>query len=126
MNQGSLFGNNKIILVDELEALSGRYDRGGKTKISKLIQKTSFPIVLIATDAYDRSLKTLRKKSKLVKYTNPSHEDITKFLTSILDKEGLQYEKKSDKTPCKNKRRRRTRCTKRSSKRHVHTQDNDE
>lgn len=95
VNQGSLFGNNKIILVDELEALSGRYDRGGKTKISKLIQKTSFPIVLIATDAYDRSLKTLRKKSKLVKYTNPSHEDITKFLTSILDKEGLQYEKKA-------------------------------
>lgn len=92
INQGSLFGKSKIILVDELEALSGRYDRGGKTKIGKLIQKTSFPIVLVAVDAHDRSLKSLRKKSKLVEYKKPTHQELTQFLSDILDKEGVSYE----------------------------------
>lgn len=95
INQGSLFGKSKIILVDELEALSGRYDRGGKTKIGKLLQKTSFPIVLVAVDAYDRSLKSLRKKSKLVEYKKPSHQDLTHFLSSILEKENVEYEEKA-------------------------------
>lgn len=95
VNQGSLFGKSKIILIDELEALSGRYDRGGKTKIKDLIDKSSFPIVLIALDAYDRSLKKLRKKSKVIDYNEVGYKDIVTLFKRICKEENISYEEQA-------------------------------
>src|SRR3989344_2884547 len=68
LNQQSLFHKGKIILIDEIDNLSGTEDRGGSQALAKLIQKTSHPIVLTANDPYSQKLKDIRKKCELIEF----------------------------------------------------------
>lgn len=89
INQGSLFGNSKIILVDEAEGLSGIYDRGAIPAILKLQEKSSFPIVFVANDAYNQKLKEIRKKSELIEFEPLNIDEIKSILQKIIDKEQI-------------------------------------
>ena len=44
INQQSLFARRKLILVDEVDGLAGREDRGGVAAISALVEKSTFPV----------------------------------------------------------------------------------
>src|SRR3989344_9109110 len=57
--QASLFGTKKIILVDDVDSMSGKKDRGGVSEIAEVVAGTRFPIILTATDPYEDKLKTL-------------------------------------------------------------------
>ncbi|HEY9702458.1 MAG TPA: AAA family ATPase, partial [Allocoleopsis sp.] len=48
IKQQSLFGKSKIILIDEIDGLSGTNDRGGPSSIVKLIEESPFPVILTA------------------------------------------------------------------------------
>src|SRR3989344_4330822 len=50
--QASLFGRSKLILIDELDGLSGG-DRGGVQELARLIESSKFPIIITANDPYD-------------------------------------------------------------------------
>ena len=58
----------KIILVDEIDGLSGVKDRGGSQALAKLVEKSSFPIVMTANDVSLDKLSTLVKKSNVVEF----------------------------------------------------------
>ncbi|MFT4260887.1 MAG: replication factor C large subunit [Candidatus Woesearchaeota archaeon] len=90
INQGSLFGSSKIILIDEAEGLSGVYDRGASPTILKLASESKYPIIIIANDAYNNKLKALRKKSDLIEFKELSYEEVKKILEKISLKEQLQ------------------------------------
>ena len=66
IHQASLFSKGKIILIDEVDGLSGTKDRGGVKALCSLIAESSFPIVLTANDPWSSKLSPLRKKSKLI------------------------------------------------------------
>jgi len=68
INQQSLFSKGKIILVDEVDGLSGTKDRGGLQEIVRIIQKTSFPIILTATNPWDNKFSSVRGKSNLIAF----------------------------------------------------------
>ncbi|RLJ01257.1 MAG: replication factor C large subunit, partial [Candidatus Aenigmatarchaeota archaeon] len=59
--QMSLFRRGKIILVDEVDGIAGREDRGGVGALIKVIKESKFPIVLTANDPYDKKLAQLRQ-----------------------------------------------------------------
>jgi replication factor C large subunit len=92
IHQGSLFGTSKIILVDEVEGISGTSDRGGLTSLMKLVPESRYPIVVIAHDAYIDKLKDLRKESELIEFPPLSTQDIFTLLKRICDKEKVKYE----------------------------------
>ncbi|MEK6816418.1 MAG: AAA family ATPase, partial [Nanoarchaeota archaeon] len=60
--QMSLFSRGKIILVDEIDALSGMADRGCLQALAKIIETSRWPIILIADDPWDSKLADIRKK----------------------------------------------------------------
>ena len=66
--QRSLFAKSKLILVDEIDGLSGTKDRGGLQAITKLIEKSSFPIVLTATNPWHYKFNTLRRKTEMIEF----------------------------------------------------------
>ena len=66
VNQQSLFSKGKLILVDEIDGLSGQKDRGGIQSITKLIEKSSFPMILTATNPWGNKFNTLRRKCNLL------------------------------------------------------------
>ncbi len=92
LNQGSLFGTKKLILVDEVDGLSGMKDRGGLSALLKLVPNSRYPIVLIAHDAYDDKLKELRKESELIEFSQLTHEDILGLLKRICESEKIKFE----------------------------------
>ncbi len=92
LGQVSLFAKSKIILVDEIEGLSGTKDRGGLQALTKLIEKSPFPIVLTVQDAFDQKLSSLRKKCKLVEFNILSYGPIYENLRRVADSEGIEFE----------------------------------
>lgn len=92
LKQYSLFGKNKLILIDEIDALSGTKDRGGVPAIIKLIQGSAFPVILTANNPWDNKFSTLRKKCQLIEFAPLEYLSILQVLKNICDKERIKYE----------------------------------
>ncbi len=92
VKQVSLFGQKKLILVDEIDGLSGHQDRGGVGSIADVIKESNFPIILTANDAYSDKLKSLRAYCELVEFKQLSAIDILVRLREICAKENVKYE----------------------------------
>jgi len=90
--QASFFGGQKLILIDEVDGMSGNSDRGGVKEIGKIVSETRFPIVMTANDAYDQSIRSLRNKSKSIELGSVHTNSIAAFLRDILEEEGINYE----------------------------------
>ena len=83
VKQRSLFGQNKMIIIDELEGISGREDRGGLNELIKILNESSYPVVMITNQLYDDKLKTIRKHAELVGFKKLSEENVQRILRKI-------------------------------------------
>ncbi|MFB6116323.1 MAG: replication factor C large subunit [Candidatus Nanosalina sp.] len=90
--QASFFGGKKLILIDEVDGMSGNSDRGGVKEISTIVDETRFPVIMTANDAYDSSIRTLRNKSKTIKLDSVHTNSIAAHLRDILENEEIEYE----------------------------------
>ncbi|MBI2145698.1 replication factor C large subunit [Candidatus Woesearchaeota archaeon] len=66
--QMSLFNRGKVILIDEIDGISGQQDRGGVGAIQELIESSAFPVVMTANDPSDKKFAPLRKASFMVEF----------------------------------------------------------
>jgi len=87
----SLFHKGKIILLDEVDGISGN-DRGAVTSIIKLVKESSFPVILIANDPWKNKLKSLRNYCKLIKFSKVHSASIEKRLKEICKDEGIDFQ----------------------------------
>ncbi len=90
--QQSLFSKGKIVLVDEIDGLAGREDRGGMAALIRIIEKTGFPVVLTATNPWDYKFNKLRRKCNLIELDALNYMDIGEVLVGICSKEKIKYE----------------------------------
>ena len=91
IKQASLFGKDKIILIDEIDGINAE-DRGGLQELLKELENSNYPIVLIANDPWDSRLKNLRKKCKLIEFNTLDHLTIMQILKDISKKENLKLD----------------------------------
>ena len=91
--QKSLFKKGKVILVDEVDGLSSRKDRGGLPELISLIDGSQFPVIVTANNIWDKNFNDLRKKCKLVNLKELNYNDIALILEEIAKKEKLQIDK---------------------------------
>jgi len=96
--QMSLFMKSKIILVDEVDGLSGTKDRGGIPAIVKLIATSAFPIVCTANNPWDSKFKALRKAAMMIAFDPPTPSAALTVLSKICEAEGIQYDEAALKT----------------------------
>lgn len=87
--QQSFFGGSKIILVDEIEGISGRSDFGGVAELVRIVQKTKFPIIMTCQDPYDKKFKPLNKVCQLVEMQPLVTSHIITLLKGICQQEGI-------------------------------------
>ena len=92
VGQMSLFSKGKIILVDEIDGLSGTKDRGGLQAIIKLIEKSAFPLILTATNPWDYKFNKLRRNTEMVEFAPLDYLSIFEILKKICEKEKIKYE----------------------------------
>jgi replication factor C large subunit len=89
--QQSLFSKKRVILIDDIDALSGRRDRGGLTTIISLFAKTKHPIILTCTDPWSDKLSKLRRKCVLIEFKHIKKDKILDKLKEICEKEEIIY-----------------------------------
>lgn len=87
LEQRSLLNNNKIILVDEADGISGT-DRGGIPELIRLIKISPHPIVITANEVWDKKFSDLRKVCQMVQLKELDYKIIRDVLICILRKEG--------------------------------------
>jgi replication factor C large subunit len=92
VNQASLFSKGKIILIDEVDGVSGTKDRGAFSAIKKIVKNSSFPVFFTASDAYSDKLKDLKKISILIEFNPVASDDVVSKLKEICEKEKIIYD----------------------------------
>ncbi len=88
----SLFAKGKIILLDEVDGISGMADRGAIDAILHLLEVTRYPIVMTANDPWDQKLKPLRDASLMIAFKRLSERDVILVLKRICQAERLECE----------------------------------
>ena len=66
VGQQSLFFRPKIILIDEVDNISGVQDRGCVPALLKAIEKSTFPIILTANDPFEIKFNPLQKACTII------------------------------------------------------------
>ncbi len=99
--QKALFKKGKIILMDEVDGVTGT-DIGGIPELVKLINSTRFPVIMTCNDVWQSKLAPVRAKSKLVEFKPISIAGIISYLASVakfeeLDKDLLFFRKLATK-----------------------------
>jgi len=96
--QKSLFNKGKIILIDELDGISGQKDRGGIQALNKLLPQIKHPLILTSNDIWNKKFNTLRKKFELLEFKKIHHEIIFETLKNIASKEKIKFTEQDIKT----------------------------
>ncbi|ACV25277.1 replication factor C large subunit [Methanocaldococcus fervens] len=90
----SVFGKKFLIVLDEVDGISGKEDAGGVSELIKVIKKAKNPIILTANDAYATSIRNLLPYVEVIQL-NPVHTNsVYKVLKKIAEKEGLNVDDK--------------------------------
>jgi replication factor C large subunit len=92
---GTLFGKKRLVLFDELDGLTGREDRGGVGAIIKVVKQARCPIILIANNAYNPRLSSLRYYCLLIQFKKPPARSVAKRLRQICQREGIEPEEEA-------------------------------
>ncbi len=86
LEQQSLFGKDKLILMDEADGITGS-DRGGLPELIALISKTKVPIIITSNDIWKKKFSLLRKSCKIISLKELSDIDVKQIITEVLKKE---------------------------------------
>ncbi|MEI6849767.1 MAG: replication factor C large subunit [archaeon] len=87
--QTSLFKKGKLLLVDEVDGVTGT-DIGGIPELIRLIEETKFPIIMTGNDVWQSKLSQLRQKCKLVEMKSLQTTTIVEILKKVCEKEKIK------------------------------------
>ena len=90
--QMSLFNRGKIILIDEVDGISGQQDRGGIGAIQDMIESSAFPVVMTANDPSDKKFSPLRKASMMIEFHQMPNSSVRETLARIAAAENVKTE----------------------------------
>jgi len=95
---GTLFGGRRLILLDEMDGITGTADRGGVRAVTEIVKAAQCPVVLVANNAYDPRFGTLRRYCLLVGFKKPTVRQVLKHLKKVCvgeeidaDEEALKF-----------------------------------
>ena len=89
---GTLFGHKRMVLLDELDGITGTADRGGVRAVIEVVKEAHCPVVLIANDVYNPRFGTLRRYCLLIEFKKPTVLQVVKRLKEICRREEITAE----------------------------------
>lgn len=82
----------KVLLVDEVDGLSGTEDRGGVGAIISVIKSSEYPIVLTANNPWDPKFSSLRAYCEMISFDKIRAPTVRKVLRRICEREGIRVD----------------------------------
>ncbi len=92
---GTLFGHKRMILLDELDGITGTADKGGVRAVIEVVKEAQCPVVLIANDVYNPRFATLRGYCLLIEFKKPTVIQVVKRLKEICSREEITAEEEA-------------------------------
>jgi len=90
----SFSGKRKLILVEEIEGLSGVRERGASQALAKVIKETKNPIIITTNDVKNKNASAVSRLCEKVPLKKISPAVMASRLAWILDKEGIKIDEK--------------------------------
>lgn len=88
-----LFGRTILILLDEIDELSKKYDTGVERVLGQLLRETKQPVIFTAEDYWDQNIRFLRGLADKVEFKKVGEKEIAGKLREIASKENAAIEK---------------------------------
>ena len=86
--QQSLFKKEKLILMDEVDGVTGT-DIGGIPELMRILETTKYPIIMTCNDIWQTKLSQLRPKCRLVEMKALISGKIIEIIKKIAEKENF-------------------------------------
>lgn len=87
---GSAPTRKHVLLMDEVDGMSGNEDRGGMQELISMIKITNIPIICMCNDRQHPKIRTLANYCFDLRFSKPRLEQIRGAMMSICFKEGLK------------------------------------
>jgi len=102
--QGSLLDNTtgRVLLIDEVDGLSGDEDRGGVSAMIETIKETVNPIIFTANDKWNPKIRPLQSHCMILDIRRIQTSTITNALIKICQKEGIKPNPEALRTMAEN------------------------
>jgi replication factor C large subunit len=84
-----LSGNVNLILFDEIDELSSKFDKGAESVILEILQKAKQPIAFTANDYWDQRISFLRNHVEKVEFKKIETREIAEYLKKVAEKEKI-------------------------------------
>jgi replication factor C large subunit len=95
-SQRPLIGaKERLVVLDELEGMSGTQDRGGLSTITRLTKTTGCPMILIANDVWNPRFSSLRSSCTVIKFQRVPVRSIIAHIRRICVREGILAEEEA-------------------------------
>lgn len=88
-HDGSAPTNKHVLLMDEVDGMSGNEDRGGMQELINLIKTTSIPIICMCNDRQHPKVRSLANYCFDLRFSKPRLEQIRGAMMSICFKEDI-------------------------------------
>jgi replication factor C subunit 1 len=79
-----------VLLMDEVDGMTGNEDRGGMQELIAFIKSTEVPIICICNDRNNQKMKTLANYTFDLRFPKPRLEQIRAAMMSLCFKEGIK------------------------------------
>lgn len=79
-----------VLIMDEVDGVTGNEDRGGLKTLIKLVQTTTNPIIFIANDRQAVKMRTLASHCYEIKFDRPSFLNVKSFILDICSREHIR------------------------------------
>jgi replication factor C subunit 1 len=89
-----------LILMDEIDGMSGNEDRGGVATLIQIIKMSKTPIICICNDRQNQKLKSLTNYCYDIKFNKPDKRQVTKRLIEICKMENMNVEENAIENLC--------------------------
>lgn len=87
--QQSLFKKGKVVLMDEVDGVTGS-DIGGIPELLRILEETKYPVIMTCNDIWQSKLSQVRAKCKLIEMKPLPMLTIVGILRRIAEKEKIQ------------------------------------
>ena len=82
-----LFAKTNLIVFDEIDELSEKFDKGAQAAILSMVRSSKQPIMFIANDYWSQKISFLRQAVVPVEFKQLSTEEVLGYITKIAQKE---------------------------------------
>ncbi len=95
LNTKSLFKKSNLVVFDEVDELSGRYDKGASNTLISIIKEANIPIIFVANDMWKQSITFLRNRTLPVEFKKPPEFVVVSVLKRLSNRHRLNIPDKT-------------------------------